>query len=73
MDACKQAVIQNLWDAGCDRKTVEQFLFLEEAGELEKQLALLSDQRKKLLEKVHREERKITCLDYLVYQLEKLR
>lgn len=73
MDACKQAVIQNLRDAGCDRKTVEQFLFLEEAGELEKQLELLSHQRKKLLEKVHREERKITCLDYLVYQLEKLR
>ena len=71
MEASKQAVIQNLRDAGCDRKTVEQFLCLEEAGELQKQLELLSNQRKKLLEKVHREERKITCLDYLVYQLEK--
>ena len=35
------------------------------------QLQLLAQHRKCLLEKVHREERRIQCLDYLVYQMEK--
>ena len=39
-------------------------------GEAEK-LQLLAQHRKCLLEKVHREERRIQCLDYLVYQMEK--
>ena len=55
----KQAVIQNLKDAGCTCKTVEKFLSYEEEGKLQEQL-----------DKVHREERQISCLDYLVYQLQ---
>lgn len=33
--------------------------------------SFLAQHRKCLLEKVHREERRIQCLDYLVYQMEK--
>lgn len=66
-----RAVIQNLKDAGCDRKTVERFLNLEEAGQTEEQLRLLSAHREQLLDRVHQEEKRIDCLDYLVYQIHK--
>lgn len=66
-----QAVIQNLRDAGCDPGTVEQFMALEEEGRVREQLDLLASHRRQLLDRVHKEERKIDCLDYLVYQMEK--
>lgn len=66
-----QAVIQNLKDAGCDLETTERFLALEQAGQTREQLKLLSAHRKRLLNKVHEEERRIDCLDYLVYQVKK--
>ena len=66
-----QAVIQNLKDAGCDTKTVEQFMKLREEGNIKEQLDLLSRQRCKLLDRVHREEKRTDCLDYLVYQIQK--
>jgi DNA-binding transcriptional MerR regulator len=66
-----QAIIQNLKDAGCDLETIERFLSFEKSGSMQQQRNLLSVHRDHLLEKVHREERKIDCLDYLVYQLSK--
>ena len=68
---CYLKAIQNLKDAGCCRETVERFLALGDAGDVQGQLQLLAQHRKCLLEKVHREERRIQCLDYLVYQMEK--
>lgn len=66
-----QAVIQNLKDAGCDLETMERFPALEQTGQTREQLKLLSVHRKRLLDKVHEEERRIDCLDYLVYQMKK--
>lgn len=66
-----EAIIQNLMDAGCDTETIERFLTLEKSGSLQKQMELLCVHRAQLLEKVHREEKRIDCLDYLVYQLDK--
>ena len=66
-----KAVIQNLIDAGCDDKLVEEFLSLEESGQTGKHLTLLSKHRQKLLDRVHVEERRIYCLDYLVYEIQK--
>ncbi len=66
-----QAVIQNLKDAGCGDECVEQFLSLEEEGRTQEQLKLLCAHRRQLLDRVHEEEKRITCLDYLVYQIQK--
>lgn len=66
-----QPVIRNLKDAGCSRRDIEQFLALDQAGRTQEQLALLALHRQKLLDKVHAEEKRINCLDYLVYQLRK--
>lgn len=64
-------VIQNLEDAGCDQKTVEQFMKLGVTGDREKQLRLLEQHRRSLLDKVHKNEKQIDCLDYLVFRMRK--
>ncbi|MCD7908931.1 MAG: hypothetical protein LUH04_14865 [Clostridium sp.] len=65
------SVIQNLEDAGCDQETVAQFIELGMAGNWQNQLKLLEQHRKRLLEKVHKNEKRIDCLDYLVFQMNK--
>ncbi len=67
----EQAVIQNLKDAGCDRKMVQRFLELGAEGNTGEQLKLLDIHRHRLLDRIHLEEKRINCLDYLVYRLQK--
>ncbi len=64
-----QALRDDLKAAGCDAKTTERFLQMEAAGERCEQFSLLAAHRQRLLDRVHRDERRISCLDYLVYQL----
>lgn len=64
-----QEVIQNLKDAGCAQDEIERFLEELRKGDKEKQLCLLESHRDCLLSKVHTQERRIDCLDYLVYQI----
>ena len=68
----KQAILrENLKDAGCDLDMIRRCEALaqsEKQGELMRVLAL---HRRALLDAVHENERRIDCLDYLVYQLEK--
>lgn len=66
-----EEIIQNLKDAGCGPNTVKRFLALWEQGQTKEQLELLAQHREQLLDKVHKEEKRIDCLDYLVYQIEK--
>ncbi len=66
-----EAVEQNLRDAGCSDEFIDSFMRVWEAGTAEEQLRLLARQRCRLLDRVHAEQRKLDCLDYLRYQLEK--
>ena len=63
-------VLQNLKDAGCTDEMVEKFMALQDSDDEEQQIQLLSGHRKHLLEKLHREEKRIDCLDYLLYQMQ---
>ncbi len=76
----KEAVIQNLKDAGCDRDVIEYCIDRMEQGNKAELLEQLEEHRKTLLHKVHKakhlsenefclEEKQIDCLDYLVYQI----
>lgn len=65
------AILQNLAAAGCDRQTAEEFLAYFHSKNRPKQFQLLEAQRKLLLETMHLAQKRIDCLDYLVYQLEK--
>ena len=68
----KQAVLrENLKDAGCDPDMIHRCEILvrsERQGEL---MRVLSLHRRALLDAVHENERRIDCLDYLVYQMKK--
>ena len=57
----------------CRLLRAENLRFMEYFAEknVERQISLLELQREELLEHVHREERKISCLDYLLYQIRK--
>ena len=62
-------LILNLQVAGFEKDEIELYLSWWKKGDMEKQLALLSEKREVLLKRVHEEEKRIFCLDYLVYQI----
>lgn len=64
-----QDLILNLRAAGFEEELIEAYLTCWKAGETQAQLKLLSHKRESLLELVHRREKQIDCLDYLVYQI----
>ena len=58
---------QNLQDAGCDAQTVQACMALAEAGNASGMLGLLLKHRATLCA----EQKKVDCLDYLIYALKK--
>lgn len=62
---------QNLLDAGCGPDTVQRCMALVKRQENAELLRLLSRHRRELLDRVHQNEKRIDCLDYLIYQIEK--
>ena len=67
-----EAMIQNLMDAGCDRDTITAFVEDIHEEKIAEGLKLLAVHRRALLDKLHKEQKRIDCLDYLVYKMEKL-
>lgn len=65
----REAVVQNLKDAGCGTEVITQFIELMEKGEENSQRQILAVHRRALLERLHKIEREIDCLDYLMDQL----
>ena len=64
-----EAIIQNLKDAGCDSDTIEKFMADLQKGKEANGLKRLAAHRKNLLDSLHREQKCIDCLDYLIYQM----
>lgn len=64
-------LVMNLDAAGLDPKAAAYYLSLQKAGKASEQLALLSAKRESILENIHKEEKQICCLDYLVYRMRK--
>ena len=69
----KEAILQNLQDAGCTQDISEQFIRNYDADNAKKQISILTQYRKTLLSRVHAEQNKLDCLDYLLFQLRKER
>ncbi|EFB76500.1 hypothetical protein [Subdoligranulum variabile] len=61
---------RNLKDAGCGLPVVTQYLDLEQRQCRREQYRLLSCQKSMLLQKLHRIQYKIDCLDHLVYTMQ---
>ena len=62
-------VVTNLVDAGCDNELIKQFMDLLKGGRKEAGLSLLAKHRRYLLDCYHADQKKIDCLDYLLYQM----
>ncbi len=62
---------QNLLDAGCGSDTVQRCMDLAKRRECAELLCLLLRHRRELLDTIHQSEKRIDCLDYLIYQIEK--
>lgn len=69
LNKSEDAVIQNLRDAGCDMETIENIISDLKKGDEKSSLKRLEAHRKKLLDSLHKEQKCIDCLDYLVYQM----
>ena len=65
----EQAVVANLADAGCDKEQIEQFMDFLKSGRKEAGLSLLAKHRRFLLDCCHADQKKIDCLDYLIYKM----
>lgn len=61
----KDLIIQNLKDAGCEQNLIDEFLKLEKSA----QFSLLAKHRSNLLEELHKNQKQIDCLDYLIFNL----
>lgn len=71
LNESSESIIQNLKDAGCDSETIENFMADLQKGKRANGLKRLAVHRKNLLASLHREQKCIDCLDYLVYQMRK--
>lgn len=58
----EEELIQNMIDAGCKEETVARVLPCFKQGQKKKGLLLLQQQRKALLDGIHKDQ---SCIDYL--------
>lgn len=63
-------ILQNLKDTNCDTDLIFKFFSLEKNGKIKEQLKLLSGHRKNLLFELHKNQKYIDCLDYLIFNIE---
>lgn len=71
---CPESVLQNLMDAGCGAALITAYRAIAEQPLPEsliagRQACLLRGYRKELLGQLHEDQRRIDCLDHLLYQL----
>ena len=64
-------VLQNLIDAGCNSALAEECAQLILDGNTQSVLNILGKHRKYLLDEVHTNQKRIDCLDYLIYNIGK--
>lgn len=67
----QEHIVLNMKDAGCNEDTIQRFLLCYQADDIKGELKVLSNHRQALLDEVHKGQKEIDCLDYLVYQIEK--
>lgn len=60
--------LQNLKDAGCPEETIHEFV---KSRNMRQQLTVLAAYRKRLLDGIHAEQKKLDCLDYLIFKIRK--
>ena len=64
-------MIQNLKDAGCGSETVEKVCRLYSNGQIQDAVITLRRHRCSLMDSLHESQRRVDCLDFLVWRMEK--
>lgn len=67
LTACN--IISNLEDAGFNNEQIDEFMKFYKNKDLQRQILFLKCQRCTLLERLHEAQKRIDCLDYLIYIL----
>lgn len=65
------AIVQNLKDAGCDDELIAKYVSLQAKGKTDEQLRILACHRCRLINIVHENQKRVDCLDYLIYAMKK--
>lgn len=65
----KDDILQNLKDAGCDSTIIDRIIILLDSDDKASVLNLLVKHRIGILDLLHKEQKKIDCLDFLVFNL----
>lgn len=66
-----ESAAQNLKDANCSPEVVQAFLSSYREGDYPRLLKILAGHRQVLLHQLHDKQRKLDCLDYLIYRIRK--
>ena len=67
----EQAFMENLLDAGCEEASAQAVERLYRAGQLQDALRQMKLIRCDLMDELHKSQRRVDCLDYLIRQTEK--
>lgn len=65
----KNKIIETLQDVECDEIFIEQIMRKNDV--LQEQIYLLSKKRAQFLEQIHIAQKRLDCMDYLIYELKK--
>ena len=63
------AIMQNLKDAACSADFIEKFFKLKANGNTKSLVQLLYKHKAELLNNLHGFQKKIDCLDYLIFEI----
>ncbi len=63
-------ILQNLKDADCNQELIDRFFSFSNEGKIFEQLKLLAQHKSSLLDNLHRCQKQIDCLDYLIFNIE---
>ena len=66
------SIYQNLLDTGCNQQTADQCMVLVKENRFTDMIQVLIRYRKTLLDSLHKSQKQIDCLDYLLYKIKKL-
>lgn len=69
----ERLLLRNLKDAGCNAEMIARFFELQSTGNRHEQLKLLFSHREDLLQKLHKSQNRLDCLDYLIYDIKKFK
>ena len=67
----EEDIVQNLKDADCDDATIRAFMDDFRRGKIREGTRLLQTHRRRLLDDLHKDQKCIDCLDYLLFMLQR--